>query len=480
MRFLEVTLFVLLTSGCSSAPTDAPPGASSPASPEPAADAAASSPRIRFVAEREGAPADVTRIVYTEPFTVKVEGLPPRTAATITCMMQIPRRKGRGSIAKGTFETDAQGALDVSRDPSQEGTYTGVDADGLVWSGAEGPVDDARFGAQSPLVCDVSVGDALVASGALERTFLADGVTVQPVTKEGLVAELFLPALPPGARDLVPVVAFGGSEGGISGGETYAAAAASMGHPALAVAYFGAPGVREELENVPLEYFARAFEWLDRRPETRKGAVVVMGGSRGGELALQLGATFSSVVGVVASTPSSYRWAGLTLDERPAWTFEGKPLPHVPSSTFSARTVPGPGGVPAYVLRDVFESDFAKASPAAREAARIRVEDTHGPVLMIAGSDDQMWPACDYVARAMDLLRSSGHATTHGDEGVCHEGAGHAVGLVGLPTGGSMWASLSATESFALGGTAAANARAGRISQQKMRAFLARVAPPAR
>jgi len=63
-----------------------------------------------------------------------------------------------------------------------------------------------------------------------------------------------------------------------------------------------------------------------------------------------------------------------------------------------------------------------RTSPAtAREAARIAVERTNGPVLMFGGADDQMWQTCDFIAEAEAKLTATGHAQKYGDEGVCFE-----------------------------------------------------------
>lgn len=93
---------------------------------------------------------------------------------------------------------------------------------------------------------------------------------------------------------------------------------------------------------------------------------------------------------------------------------------------------------------------------------------------MLAGAEDQMWPACDFSARALAKLTETGHAVMHGDEAVCYPDAGHSVGTTGLPMTMSMWASIGA-DAYALGGSAKGNARAGRATEGKIRAFLERV-----
>ncbi len=87
-----------------------------------------------------------------------------------------------------------------------------------------------------------------------------------------------------------------------------------------------------------------------------------------------------------------------------------------------------------------------------------------------------MWPACDFMKVGMDKLRETGHAARYADEAVCFSDAGHNIGTLGLPTNDSMWATLGGA-TYALGGSPRANARAAREGDDKIRAFLARVAP---
>jgi fermentation-respiration switch protein FrsA (DUF1100 family) len=475
--FLFPLSLVLITSSVVIACGSSDPSGSTtpPASSPPATNA--EPPSFHFIVDRNGSKTEVKEIIYTDPFAVRVDGLAAAAEVTLSTHLYTPGAKGRGYTSTATFVADAKGSIDTSTMPSLRGTWEGVDADAIFWSAKEGPLEEGLGPDRRAAFFDVTVGDAVVGQASLTRLAMAANVKVEKVSADtGLVAELFMPE---GATDRVPVVAFGGSEGGISGGEGFAMHFASLGHPTLAVAYFGMPGVPEELTEVPLEYFQKAFAYLDTRPETRKQKAIVAGGSRGGELALLLGAVFpNNVVGVIAETPSSYRWAGLGLEKKSAWTFQGKPLAFVPGgkgvSALNPPTVKTPQGQMAYVLRPMFEEAIKDAPADDLEAARIHVEDIGGSVLMLAGSDDQMWPACDFVARAMTRLTASGHVGKHADEGVCFPDAGHAVGMLGLPTVDSMWANLGDT-SYALGGTAKGNAHAGRASDEKIRSFLARV-----
>ncbi len=445
-------LGLLLITACGSSSDGVAPAPTPPA---------ALVPKIHFTVGG----AEVDSIVYTDAFAVRIDGLAPHATVTLEAKSYSPSSMGRGYTSSNTFTADDAGVVDTSTLAPTPGTYEGVDPDGIVWSMKEGPLAEG-LGARSSLFFHVTIGESGL-DASLKRTLYAANVTVTPVTENGLVGEWYLPA---GATDKVPILAFGGSEGGISGGRTFASRMASWGYPTLAVAYFGAPGLPTELVNVPLEYFDKAFAWMDKQPSSRKGKAIVVGASRGGELALLLGSKHTNVVGVIAATPSSYVWGGdsQTDSHAKSWTLGGTALPDIPASTLGPpETIDGPNGDPAYRLRPTFEADLAAASPAVLEAARIRVEDIKGPIFMFGGDDDQLWPACTFISRATEKLADHGFE----DEGICFPGAGHLLEATGVPLTESMFAPEGSLY-LALGGTARGNAQSGRISDVKIHAFL--------
>lgn len=110
----------------------------------------------------------------------------------------------------------------------------------------------------------------------------------------------------------------------------------------LTLAYFGTEGVPKDLESIPLEYFEKATHWLKNHPAVNE-QVSVMGFSRGGELALLLGAIYDEYKSVIAVSPSSYVTAGMKNDmfaPISSWTHQGKALDYMkfsypPSMIFS-------------------------------------------------------------------------------------------------------------------------------------------------
>ena len=185
------------------------------------------------------------------------------------------------------------------------------------------------------------------------------------------------------------VITVGGSSGGLW--EIPAALLASHGFVTLTLAYFGIAPLPSGLAEIPLEYFGTAIRWLQRQEGVQPQSLAVLGPSRGGELALLLGATFPEVRAVVAYVPSGALWMGIRVGDTapaepiPAWTLNGRPLPFMwrgiaaDAINWAHRPIAlSPGYVAA--LRD---SDIV-------EQATIPVEQTRGPILLISGQADHM------------------------------------------------------------------------------------------
>jgi len=260
----------------------------------------------------------------------------------------------------------------------------------------------------------------------------------------------------PDTDERVPgVLALGGSDGGIP---TYLERLLAAERCAcLALAYHGSPTTQPNLIEVPLERLERALRWLRDHPRVapRDGRVAVVGASKGAELALVLATTFPDLVGpVVAYTPSSVVWAGIDFSARDApprssWSRAGTPLQFVPL----------PPGVPpvqterGLSLAPIF--DRGLDGVAADDAAIIPIERATGPVLLISGRDDRMWPASRMSRMLVDRARRFGreHLVRHLD----FADAGHALFAVDP-------ADLKQPMPFDLGGSEAAQAGAHEVA----------------
>jgi dienelactone hydrolase len=453
-------LLAIFLVACGSTTTDVPDAGN---------DAQTATPAIAFFDTSSGTPVATTKMLWADRLDIQITGLPANTQADVTA-----RFTGWGATA--TFTSDGSGTIDLATSPALSGSYQGVDADGIVWSMTKSTSPDDPTNDPFGLRVHVDVGGVTVASAELARLAMTSDVTCANVTDNGLVGYF---CSKNGASPRGAIVVFGGSEGGIGTGQSMARYYASLGYPSLGLAYFGQAGVPATLADVPLEYFGTAFAWVAKRPEVAPGKLVVMGGSRGGELALILGANFpQQVTAVVAQLPSGLVWPGDsgTLANVGAWTLGGKELPYV-AAWGNGTTIHEPDGINAFSETPAFHQSIAASSQADLDAATTHVENTNGPILMIAGAADDLWPSCDLAKYAMDRLTSNGHATKYGDVLECYPDAGHNIDAltVGVPTTTAMHTATPVSGAYlALGGTPAGIAHATRDADDKVRVFLAK------
>lgn len=338
---------------------------------------------------------------------------------------------------------------------------------GLFWSMRLDPavVERGPFTRTLPTPLAVTVAaeqGSEAISIEITRRLMASGVRRHEVREQGLVATFF--DYQGGPRPAVIIVS--GSGGGLA--EDQPALLASRGYSVLSLAYFGMEGVPEDLANIPLEYFGRAIEWMKAHPSVDRERIAVMGMSRGGELALLLGATFPAIKAVVAYVPSGILWPGLSRipspNVLPAWTRGGAPLHFMPNPPPDAEA----WSKPPVVLTPSFHAAM-KMLPR-NEWPEIEVENIHGPILMMSGSDDQMWPSLALAdIAAQRLLRSK---FSHRFEHVTYAGAGHFIRFPYSPVITEIFHPVVKTM-MALGGDAVSNAAADRDSWARVLGFLA-------
>ncbi|MEU6410844.1 acyl-CoA thioester hydrolase/BAAT C-terminal domain-containing protein [Microbispora sp. NPDC046933] len=257
------------------------------------------------------------------------------------------------------------------------------------------------------------------------------------VREKGLVGVLFSP---PSEGPHPTVIVLGGSEGGVP--ERAAAALAGEGFAAMATAYFGVDPLPRHLVEIPLEYFAGVIEWLRGREEVDRRRLGVLGRSRGGELALLLASTYPDAIGAVAAyVASGVVWQATPADPaampsapRSSWTLGGRPVPFVPA----ARPTAAEGAVFLSFLRGepvAFRPFFERAmgQREAVAAAAIAVEKINGPVLLLSGGADRLWPSGDFAEAVMRRLADYGHPFPY--RHLHYAEAGHLIGVPGTMYG---------------------------------------------
>ncbi|MFH1681481.1 MAG: acyl-CoA thioester hydrolase/BAAT C-terminal domain-containing protein [Candidatus Eisenbacteria bacterium] len=371
-------------------------------------------------------------VLHDEEVRIVVAGCGPWQRVTLRLSSSF---RGKPFVSEAAFISDVNGRVDVAARAPVAGSYSGVDPMGLFWSmreapdaePAETPPETQPWEVPPPQVYELTVvlDDKEVASETIKRVIVPEDMEVRRLNDGRLRGALFLPE---GDGPHPAVLVLSGSGGGyladISG------MLAGRGFAALALAYFAAPDLPDQLAEIPLEYFEEGLEWLAAVPEVDGQRIGVMGRSRGGELALILGSISPRIRAVVSVVPSHVMWGGCCDDEsfaKAAWTRKGEPLPSMPETETYRRAQrhwePARGHLASTWL--------ILANEAAEAQATIPVERIHGPVLLISGGDDQLWPTAYMADRVMERLDANDFPYPHVH--LCYDSAGHAVG------GGPYW-----------------------------------------
>jgi dienelactone hydrolase len=272
---------------------------------------------------------------------------------------------------------------------------------------------------------------------------------------------------PDGQGPYPAVLALGGSDGGTP--EYFLDLLVAEGFACLALTYWGTRETKLAFTDIPLELVERGLRWLrdDSRVVVKNGRVGLIGASRGGELALLVAAAYPGLVGpVVAYTPSSVAWVGIDMSlppgtTRSSWTHNGEPLPYVPFP---------PGVAPVETERGLSLLPMCEAGladAAAVQRAAVAIERATGPLLLVSGGDDRVWPTGRMCEQLVERMARHGRAqdVTH----LHYPSAGHMLFPYKRPSD-TLIPALHAD----LGGNPAADAAAHRAAWPAVVAHLRR------
>jgi hypothetical protein len=411
--------------------------------------------------------------------TIRIAGLSPNTTVRVSA-----RSEAQDSLwwrSEALFTVDERGRIDLDHQEPQSGSYSGIDGMGLFWSMRPDKepkaADHLSFATKDffkPVITSIEVTgvNGATAAASIERRYASLGVRNLTV-HDAVIGTLYQndQGVP-----LPGVLVIGGSDGG-PGAPGIAMLLASHGFAALSLSYFGVPGLPPTLENIPLEYFQKALLWMRSQPSIDSRSIAIYADSRGTEAALSTAASDAKVSAVVARSPSFVFWSGVTKAHLPgeaAWTFQGRAQPYAANTLY-----------PDFILRYLW--DRATGTPVRQtplfledlahikepDKIAIPVEQVHGPLLLLAGADDQIWPSTMMAERIMRRLRSYGHA--YQDQSVTFADVGHSIPYVYLPTRGN-WPDAP----FAIGGTAEGMAKAQANAWPQILKFLSDTADKAR
>ena len=247
-------------------------------------------------------------------------------------------------------------------------------------------------------------------------SLLFDGVKSRSINQDGFQADYF--ALD-STKNKPAVVLIGGGYSGEYWGSEFA----KRGFVGLSLPYTGKEGLPNLPEDIPLEYFEKAGQWLKIQPEVDPNKIIVMGASRNAELTLVIASTFPEMVsGAVAFAPSSVSWSNTVIpynsdDLKPSWTYRGKAVPFIAMEKLKGSTKE------KLDLLTYWNSGLGKSE--FQESAAIKVERINGPILLFSGKDDAVWPSVKMANRIEQRLEINDFAYSF--QNIQYENAGHLI-----------------------------------------------------
>lgn len=408
-----------------------------------------------------------------EPVSIIISHLSPSEIVTVVATTRLNSQGIYESWA--SFKANAEGTVNVGEQSPIRGTYQGVDPMGLFWSMEARRDIDPSFTLDLSVPCiynfEIKTESNVVATVQIERMFMLPNVSEIAITEDGINGTLFMPG---NGKSYPAIIMLGGSDGGALIGQ--AALLASHGYATLALSYFGHTPLPRQLVEIPLEYFGNAIQWLKHNPYIDSEQIAVLGVSRGGELALLIGATYPEVNAVIGYSASGVMWQGINLvseDEASAWSLANTPLPFIPlrrSDEFQAYV----NEQTAYNMPVEYNSLFIENmenNTNILEQATIAVENINGPVMLISGQEDKMWPSEILSEIAVQRLSASSDYT-YDVLFLRYPGAGHDIGIPYMPTTKRDVYHPHTRELLALGGNAQETAFASIDSWQELLIFL--------
>lgn len=250
-----------------------------------------------------------------------------------------------------------------------------------------------------------------------------------------------------GKAQNIVLVLLGGSEGGLPNYYDVEKLT-GLGYPCFILGYFGTKNTPDRLEMIPIEYFEKQIETLQSRPELRKKKIVVWGGSKGGELALLLASKYKWIKGVIAAVPGAVVFQGLGGSLVSSWSENGSSIPFVPFAPYDYSKIVNAQYVEVYRLSLQQTESVQKAA--------IQVEKINGPILLLAGKADSMWPS--HQMAEMIICRLDKNKFPHWYKLFSYDNAGHTL-----------------NDGYMIGGTPEGNKNARIDSEQRILAFLSKL-----
>jgi dienelactone hydrolase len=200
------------------------------------------------------------------------------------------------------------------------------------------------------------------------------------------------------------VVAFCGGGGGNDWARDYMKekrdSLIEKGYAILAIGYFKSKGTPITLDRISLDAISDTIMNIAKHQKIDASKIALIGGSKGGELILNLASRFSHFNAVIALSTSNVSFPAITWSANTSsWTYKNEEVPYVPATLET--------------ISPAIEGDLYTAfsmmleDKAAVINAEIPVENINGPILILSGKNDEEWPATAMSNRIIERVKEN-------------------------------------------------------------------------
>ncbi|MCR5061487.1 MAG: hypothetical protein K6A80_10805 [Saccharofermentans sp.] len=220
-------------------------------------------------------------------------------------------------------------------------------------------------------------------------------------------------AEPDGGSDMAVIVVMGGEQS-ILPGIKFAERFADYGITGLAVSLFGTDGLPDSPNGIPVDMFIPAVKYL--REKKKISRISIYGQSMGSIFAVLAAQYIGGFENLIMVSPTHVPFEGTLKDKktmtgRSVATWKGEDIPFVKadfSKVKAAKYYRHPDSVCKVTGMWIAYHDAYK-DEAASNKARLCAEKTGARILLIAGDEDEAWPA-EYSVRLIEKdLKEKGY-----------------------------------------------------------------------
>ncbi|KAM4613085.1 bile acid-CoA:amino acid N-acyltransferase-like [Polymixia lowei] len=410
--------------------------------------------------------ATPARALIDEQITIQGRFLPPRWPVTVCARMHCD--DGDLWEAFSHYNTNENGIVNLTSDPSVGGSYLGCEPMGLFWGlqPAPGEREGLRLrkkNVETPYIVHLSLLEGHVSPSGIpreesteqlsaltvERWYMAPSVRRVEIRQNGIVGTLFLPS---GPGPFPAMIDLWGMGGGLV--EYRSALFASRGFASLSLAYFGHKDIPGPLHciNVGDAYFRSAYHLLQDHPQVCGDRIGVIGLSFGVYLALRMATQIdvkcvigvNGPIGSVNKVSDSDDWREKFDSDQKYWAYDEH-------GNVSFREISLPANLPP--------------------ERKVKLENLTCPLLYIVGEDDLSCASTENANQIEETLGALGRAELF--TRLSYPGAGHLIEPPYTPNArASLWAVKPKKLVTLWGGHLAPHAAAQEDAWQKMLDFM--------